>query len=165
MSICAKKKLNVKIGNALGIPYAENSFDGAYCSHLMHVFTTAEAIRLINELSRVVKPNGLIAITTVPFYSRFFIDPADVRLYPPEALRGMFSKPLLKGCGAPTVSGVTILTEESIWMRRPALFDLNFQESQKIFLLCQFLNQLQYVMCFRKYWSFNGYIMTLRNTK
>jgi SAM-dependent methyltransferase len=162
---CLKKGLNVIQGNALDIPFKENRFDGAYCSHVLHVFHSSEAAALIKELSRIVRPGGVIAIATVPMYEKFFFDPADARPYPPEALRGMFSKPTMEGHSAPTLAGLPSLTEVAIWFRHPALFDLNFQKSQKVFSICQLLNKIQYNLFLRKYWTFNGYIMVFRNTK
>jgi SAM-dependent methyltransferase len=165
VNICKSKKLNVVLGDALSIPFKDDTFNGAYCSHVMHVFGPRQAFNLMKELIRVVKSNGIIAITTVPFYERFFLDPADMRPYPPESIRGMFQRPKADTCGAPTLRGLPALEEIGIWLRRPALFDLNFQGNHRLFLVCQFLNQLQYRIYFRKYWSFNGYIIVFRNTK
>ncbi len=165
VELCQSKGLNVKIGDALQIPFGENEFDGAYLSHVLHIFQPAQAAHAIQELIRVVKPNGVIAIATVPFYERFFFDSADMRPYPPEAIRLFFMKPHKEGHGAPTFHGLPQLKEEAIWMRRPALIELNFQGSHQLFNICQFLNRLQYALFLRKYWTFNGYIIKLRNSK
>ena len=105
VEICLEQGLDVKVGNALDLPYESNSFDGAYCSHVIHVFDSSQAVTLIKELSRVVRPGGIIAITTVPMYQRFFWGSADVRPYPPAALRGLFAKPKAKSHSAPTIWG------------------------------------------------------------
>jgi len=75
IKICLEKRLDVHFGDALNIPFEESRFDGVYCSHLMHVFAPSQAFTLLKELIRVVKPNGIIAITTVPMYSRLFSIP------------------------------------------------------------------------------------------
>jgi SAM-dependent methyltransferase len=165
VDVCLKRELNAKIGDALDIPFEDNRFDGAYCSHVMHVFNSSQAITLIKEMSRVVRPNGIIAITTVPMYERFFFDAADVRPWPPAAIRNMLAKPKIEGHVAPTISGLPPLTEIGIWLRRPALFSFNFQGSRTTAAASQLINQLQYFFYLRKYWNFNGYIMALRNTK
>ena len=131
----------------------------------MQVFKSSQAVTLIKELSRVVKPKGIIVITTIPLHERLFFDPGDVRPYPPQALRGMFTKAKTDGHSAPTVRGLPPLVEEFIWMRRPPLFDLNLQSSQTLYTAGQVLNQVQYFFYLRKYWEFNGYIMALRNIK
>jgi SAM-dependent methyltransferase len=165
VDVCLKRGLNVTLGNALDIPFQENRFDGVYCSHVMQVFTSSQAATLIKELSRVVEPEGLIVIATIPMHERLFYDPGDVRPYPPQALRGMFAKANKDGHSAPTVRELPPLVEEFIWMRRPPLFDLNLQGNRTMYVLGQFLNQVQYFFYFRKYWAFNGYIMALRNIK
>jgi SAM-dependent methyltransferase len=165
VDVCLKRGLNVTIGNALDIPFQENNFDGVYCSHVMQMFTSSQAVTLLKELSRVVKREGLIVITTIPTHKRLFYDPGDVRPYPPHALRGMFARAHKDGHSSPTVIKVPQLTEEFIWLRRPALLDLNFQGNRTIYAIGQFLNQVQYCLFLRKYWSFNGYIMALRNIK
>ena len=165
VDVCLERGLNVSLGNALDIPHPGNSFDGIYCSHVMQVFASPQAVTLISELSRVVKPGGIIVITTIPMHKRLFCDPADVRPYPPQALRGMFAKAHQDGHSAPTVRELPPLVEEFIWLRRPALFDFNFQGNRIMYGVGQFLNQVQYFFFLRKYWNFNGYIMALRNKK
>jgi SAM-dependent methyltransferase len=165
VDVCIRKGLTVTKGNALDLQFQENSFDGVYCSHVMQVFTPSQAVTLIKELSRVVKPNGIIVITTVPMYERLFFDPGDIRPYPPQALRGMFAKADKDGHSSPTVMNMPALVEEFIWLRRPPLFDLNFQGNQTFYALGHFINQVQYFLYLRKYWKFNGYIMALRNKK
>jgi ubiquinone/menaquinone biosynthesis C-methylase UbiE len=165
VDVCLTRGLDVTLGNALDMPYQNNSFDGVYCSHVMQVFSSSQAVTLIKELSRVVKPNGIIVITTIPMHERLFFDPGDVRPYPPQALRGMFAKAKADGHSAPTVSKLPPLAEEFIWFRRPPLIDFNFQRSQTLYTMGQFLNQVQYFFYLRKYWGYNGYMMALRNKK
>jgi SAM-dependent methyltransferase len=56
----ANSSFSYQIGDALQIPFADNSFDLVTCQTvLIHIGTPIEAIR---EMQRVVKPGGLIAV-------------------------------------------------------------------------------------------------------
>ena len=163
VAICQQKGLRVTLGDALNIPHEANSFDAAYCSHVMQVFTPSQAKQLMNELARVVKPEGIVCITTIPFYKRLYFEPADIRPYPPFALRAMFSKPSKDGISAPTMTGFPEMQDEDIWLRRPSLIEFTGPSSKKAEAIAALLNDLQYALYLRKYWSFTGYIMKIRN--
>jgi predicted SAM-dependent methyltransferase len=45
-----------------GIPYAENTFDLVYHSHVLEHFTKDDGIKLIQECYRVLKPGGVLRI-------------------------------------------------------------------------------------------------------
>ncbi|MDD5570030.1 MAG: methyltransferase domain-containing protein [Bacteroidales bacterium] len=45
-----------------GIPFPDNSFDVVYNSHVLEHFSRREAICLINEIKRVLKPKGILRI-------------------------------------------------------------------------------------------------------
>ena len=73
VSLCQSKLLNVTYGNLLSIPHSDNTFDNVICIAVLHHLSTEQhRIDAINELIRVVKPNGKILITVAshefPFY-------------------------------------------------------------------------------------------------
>jgi SAM-dependent methyltransferase len=162
---CLAKGLDVQLGDGLKIPHADNAFDGAYCSHVIHVLEGKDALLLMQELSRVVKPGGLVVISSIPFCAHLFFEPADARPYPPQAIRALCS-PLLPrpdGDAAPTLSNRQHMTQEDLWLRRPSLIEFLGTRSAEAEKVAHILNLLQYRLFLRKYWTFNGYCMKVRN--
>lgn len=65
-------RYQVQIGDALRLPYRDETFDRIICAEVMeHVSDDARAC---GELSRVLKTNGRIAITVPTFISEFVFD-------------------------------------------------------------------------------------------
>lgn len=166
VKICLSKGLNVMEGNALEIPFSDNSFDGVYSAHIMHVFPPEKAVKYLSELVRVVKPNGLILVNTIPDGRRAYIHAENARPYPPIAIRNMFKKPNANTESAPTFSGLpSDVKQEDIWFRRPPLIDIIGYSSHTMSAIGNLLGGIQYVLLLRKYWDFNGYIIKFRNSK
>ena len=46
------------------LPFAEKTFDAAYALHIVEHLTPAEAAALVDELYRVLKPGGIVRIST-----------------------------------------------------------------------------------------------------
>ena len=143
----------------------DNAYDGAYCAHLIQIFDFYGALKLLHELRRIVKPDGVIVLATFPDNTRLFDTPETFRAYPPHAIRSMIRQPqhLIDPSTAPTYSEAPLLEQEAIWMRRPALIDINWQKTEMLEGIGIILNLLQHAVFLRKYWSYNGYVMKLRN--
>nr|CAG4719380.1 unnamed protein product [Naegleria fowleri] len=61
--ICVQKGFDVTVSDALNLPYKSNCFDATLnIAVLHHISSVARRIRLLKELVRVTKPNGLILI-------------------------------------------------------------------------------------------------------
>jgi ubiquinone/menaquinone biosynthesis C-methylase UbiE len=68
VKICKIKKLNVKYGNILDIPYNDNSFEYTLCVAVLHHLSTPLKIRqAIKELVRITKRKGKIFILVWSF--------------------------------------------------------------------------------------------------
>ena len=64
VEVCKRKKLDVKVGNALKIPFDDNSFDNIISIAVIHhLQKEEERIKAINEMIRVCKNNGKILIS------------------------------------------------------------------------------------------------------
>jgi SAM-dependent methyltransferase len=163
IEICKEKGFNAQIGDALSIPFNDNSYDGAYCSHLMQVFFPNQAAQLIKELGRVVKPGGKIVIVTLNWFERFFRHPENVRAYPPDAIRRYFAKG--RGAQSPMFPGIPAMRQKGIWLRRPPLFEFYSVKYHTMARIYGVLNRLQYVIGLRKYWRFDAYGIMLINMK
>ena len=71
------------------IPFEDNTFDGILCTEVLeHVFNIDE---VINELNRVLKPNGKAIITT-PFMWEEHEMPYDFARYTTPALKHLYTK-------------------------------------------------------------------------
>lgn len=163
--ICKSKGFNVQEGDALDLPFEDNTFDGVYSAHVMHVFFPQDAVKYLSELVRVVKPNGVISVCTIPDNRRSWIHAENARPYPPIALRNLFKTASEDTETAPTFRGLPQdVKQEAIWFRRPALFEVLGHSSHRAAAIGSMLNGLQYRALLRKYWDFNGYVIKLRNS-
>lgn len=166
IKVCLSKGLNVMEGNALELPFNDNSFDGVYSAHIMHVFSSEKALKYLSELVRVVKPMGIILINTIPDGKRAYIHAENARPYPPIAVRNMFQRPSMETESAPTLTGLPCdVKQEDIWFRRPPLIDIIGHTNHTMAALGNIFGGIQYLFYLRKYWNFNGYIIKLRNSK
>ena len=76
------KKVDISLGDAMNMPFAENSFDGAFvCWLLEHV---QNPIGVLKEIKRVLKAEGIIYCNEV-FNSTFYCHP-----YSPSTLKYWF---------------------------------------------------------------------------
>jgi ubiquinone/menaquinone biosynthesis C-methylase UbiE len=165
VNVCLFKGLNARQGNALDLPFEDNTFDGVYSAHVMHVFASADALQYMKELVRVVKPRGVIGVCTIPDTKRTWIHAENARPYPPLAIRGMFRTASFETETAPTLRGLpSDVYQEAIWFRRSALFDFLGHSSHTASGIGSLLNGIQIRCLLRKYWTFDGYIIKLRNS-
>ncbi len=163
---CLEKGYHIIQGDATDMcEISDNTYDGVYCSHLIQIFDYHGALTLLNELRRVVKPNGIIVLVTFPDNKRLFDTPETCRAYPPHAIRSMIRQPqdIIDPSTAPTYAETPQLSQEAIWMRRPALIDFNWQKTEILEGVGIMLNLLQHAVYLRKYWNYDGYVMKLRN--
>lgn len=164
VEICRRKGLSARVANALSLPFEDNTFDGVYSSHVVHVFHSDQCAIFLKELVRVTKPNGSIVLATIPDTHRAWIHAENARPYPPGAIRGMFRRPQANTESAPTLQGLpTDVRQEAIWFRRPALVDVLGHRSLEAEALCGIVCGLQRSLGLRKWWDFDGYIIKLRN--
>jgi predicted SAM-dependent methyltransferase len=64
----APKSKDVNQVNLLGgLPYADNTFELAYCSHYIEHIPKNEVLNFLQECNRVLKPNGLIRLVLPNF--------------------------------------------------------------------------------------------------
>jgi SAM-dependent methyltransferase len=78
---------DITIFNGKDIPFADNMFDGVICTEVLeHVW---DYQKLIDEIRRVLKPNGT-AVVTIPWSARYHYIPHDFFRYTPSSLRTMF---------------------------------------------------------------------------
>ena len=58
---------DVKRDMRYGLPFNDDSFDAVFCSHVLEHFGGEEFVRLMNEIHRVLKPDGELQLLS-PYY-------------------------------------------------------------------------------------------------
>tara|TARA_Y100000746_G_C15406315_1_gene408479 strand:- start:119 stop:826 length:708 start_codon:yes stop_codon:yes gene_type:complete len=162
---CIEKGFTATESDALNIKFEDNTFDGAYCSHVIQLFDYNDALLLLRELRRIVKPNGLVVIASFPDHKRLFTTPETFRAYPPIAIRRLIAQAsdYKDSISSPTYADAPLLIQEGIWLRRPALIEFEGPKSETATNVSMMLNLLQHKLFLRKYWTYNGYVIKLRN--
>ena len=160
IAFCREQGLDAVVGNALELPFEPASFDGIHCSHLLQVFSPGEAVQAIREMGRVVKPGGVIVLTTLNWFTRFFRHPENVRPYPPDAIRRLFGKQ--RGAQSPMFPNLPDITMEDIWLRRPPLWEFHGVVSRRRERIASLLNAIQSAVGMRNPWRFDAYVAKLR---
>ena len=84
---CVKKGLKAKKGSIFEIPYDNNSLDGVF---LQSVLEHADAVKSMKEISRVIKNEGVVAISCPTPEKHFWDDPTHVRPYTIKSLSTLF---------------------------------------------------------------------------
>ena len=83
---CLKKGYDVVKAEVTKLPFKDKSFDGVHCSHVIEHLYPDDAHRLLSEMSRVLKKNGILVIRTPMLHNGFYDDFTHVKPYHPKAL-------------------------------------------------------------------------------
>lgn len=165
VSTCNARGLRATVGDALALPYADNSFDGVHSSHVLQVFNPGQAVQYVRELFRVCKPNGTVVLVVLCGLKNFWIHPENVRPYPPIAVFNIFSHSWSddEKDMSPMWPGFSRMPEVvALRLRRPSLIQFNSTTSMKRRRLASALNALQYGLFLRKYWTYDAYTLVMR---
>ena len=84
---CGKKGLKAKKGSIFEIPYDDNSVDGVF---LQSVLEHTDPVKSMKEISRVIKNEGIVAISCPTPEKHFWDDPTHVRPYTIKSLSTLF---------------------------------------------------------------------------
>ena len=84
---CVKKGLKAKKGSIFEIPYDDNSVDGVF---LQSVLEHTDPVKSMKEISRVIKNEGIVAISCPTPEKHFWDDPTHVRPYTIKSLSTLF---------------------------------------------------------------------------
>ena len=160
VEFCNSIGLNVKQGDARNLDVPDNYYDGVVLSHVLQIFGTNDGLKCLKELFRVTKPNGLIVISTLNWFPRFFRHIENTKAWPPEAIRSLNAG--INGSSSPSFNGLPKFSQENIWFRRSPLFDLYSSRNHNLNRFFGIMNKLQYRLFLRKYWSFHSYIICLK---
>ncbi len=83
---CLNKGYNVVKADVTKLPFDNKSFDGVHCSHVIEHLEPKEAYKLLSELVRVLKKEGILVIRSPMLHSGFYDDFTHIKPYHPKAL-------------------------------------------------------------------------------
>lgn len=86
IQIARSRGFRVKKGLVTKLPFVSNSFDGIFCGHVIEHLYPEDALTMLYEFDRVLKPSGRIVLKTPLMYGRFYNDLTHIRPYPPESI-------------------------------------------------------------------------------
>jgi len=68
------------------LPYPDNSFDSVHCSHIIEHLFPKDAHKLLTEIDRVLRVNGILCLRTPLLHKGFYNDFTHIKPYNPEAI-------------------------------------------------------------------------------
>lgn len=86
-----KNGLDVVRGDVSKMNFADNEFDIIHCSHVIEHLDYKSVTDSLDEMFRILKPNGHLIIRSPLMYHGFFYDIDHIRPYPPESLISYFN--------------------------------------------------------------------------
>lgn len=96
---CGNRGLRVQHADALEHMQSltADTLEGVYCSHVIEHLPPLQAIELIHEIGRVLKPAGVVVLVTpnakdLRLNERFWLDPTHVRPYPAKLIRRLLEQ-------------------------------------------------------------------------
>ncbi len=72
--------------NAIELSFADSSFDAIHAANIIEHFSSADAVLFLTEISRVLKPGGVIYLST-PGVKNVWNTFSHIRPYPPSAFK------------------------------------------------------------------------------
>ncbi len=84
--LCLEKGYKVIQGDARKMPFEDEGFFGVHCAHLLEHFLPLDAHKLLSEMDRVLKPQGILIIRSPLLHSGFYDDFTHIKPYNPEAI-------------------------------------------------------------------------------
>lgn len=151
-----KDGLDVVCGDMIKMDFADQEFDIVHCSHVIEHLDYKSITDSLDEMLRILKPNGYLIIRSPLIYSGFYFDIDHIRPYPPEAILNYFNNKQQQKVGRYNVSEVIR------WYRREAIIIYN--SNSMIVRMINFLLKLSwFVINFPKAKP-NGYVLVLKKT-
>lgn len=83
---CRERGMQAHCMSAFLLEFPNASFDAVHASQLIEHFSPTDAVRFLGEASRVLRPDGIIFLTT-PGVRNVWNTFSHIRPYPPEAFR------------------------------------------------------------------------------
>lgn len=154
IKIAKERGFNVIEGNLLELPFGDNTFEGIHSAHVIEHLHHEEAYQMLKEIDRVLKPGGILCISTPLFHNKFYWNLTHVKPYYPQAIERYLSS---KKTAQTTREKFGRYERVRIKYRHPQL--LSISDSPLWFLtpICNLLHRFGISS-----WSRDAYTLTLR---
>lgn len=119
VSLGVEKGLDVVQGNVVKMDFSDQEFDLIHCSHVIEHLNYDAVTNSLDELLRILKPNGYLIIRSPLHYPGFYFDLDHIRPYPPEAILNYFRNDQQQRVGAFRIAEILR------WYRREAVTVFN----------------------------------------
>jgi len=86
IKICKSYGFDVRKCNITKLPFVDNSFDAVNCSHVIEHLFPKDAYNLLKEMNRIIKPGGIMCLSTPLLHNRFYWDFTHIKPYYPQAI-------------------------------------------------------------------------------
>lgn len=83
---CKRKGYNVIQGDIRALPFEDAAISGINCSHIIEHFFPCDVHKILTELDRVLRKQGILVIRSPLLWSEFYSDLTHVRPYNPGAI-------------------------------------------------------------------------------
>ena len=90
VTLCQKKGLSAYCMSAFKLDFPDNSFEAVHAAQLIEHFNPLEAAHFLRESARVLRPGGILFLTT-PGVRSVWNTFSHIRPYPPNAFRKILS--------------------------------------------------------------------------
>jgi len=86
IEITKNKGLKAYLGDAANLPFPDNFFDGINCTNVIEHLYPEQALKMLSEAKRVLRPGGFFLISTQLATNKIWRTFGHTRPYPPVAI-------------------------------------------------------------------------------
>ncbi len=86
IKLCKEKRLNAIYASVTKLPFDKETFDGVHCSHLIEHLMPKDAHKMLSEVARVIKKDGVLVLSTPILWKGFYNDFTHIKPYNPESI-------------------------------------------------------------------------------
>lgn len=84
--LCKRENLNAIFAFVTKLPFDKESFDGVHCSHLIEHLMPHDAHKMLSEVARILKKDGVFVLSSPILWEGFYNDFTHIKPYNPESI-------------------------------------------------------------------------------
>lgn len=101
-------KINAICAVLPDMPFPDNFFEGVHASHILEHLYPEDFYRALKEMDRVLKPNGILVISSPMMWEKFYSDLSHIKPYDPEIFKNYLCENSAKSLTRPKIGGYRI---------------------------------------------------------